>query len=52
MGDVKFLLDENDGTLKTWSADNPVKGVMPHAVDPDSADRLWALSEEITGVSA
>lgn len=23
MGDVKFLLDENDGTLKTWSADNP-----------------------------
>lgn len=35
-----------------WSADNPVKGVMPHAVDPDSADRLWALSEEITGVSA
>ena len=35
-----------------WSADNPVKGVMPHAVDPDSAERLWALSEEITGVSA
>lgn len=23
MGDVKFLLDEVDGTLKTWSKDNP-----------------------------
>ena len=23
MGDVKFLLDQNDGTLKTWSKDNP-----------------------------
>lgn len=23
MGDVRFLLDENDGTLKTWSKDNP-----------------------------
>lgn len=33
-----------------WSADNPVKGVMPHALDPDDADRLWAMSEEITGV--
>lgn len=33
-----------------WSADNPVRGVMPHALDPDDADRLWAMSEEITGV--
>ena len=23
MGDVKFLLDQNDNTLKTWSQDNP-----------------------------
>ena len=29
-----------------------MKGVMPYAIDPDAADRLWALSEEITGVSA
>ncbi|WP_374657574.1 oxidoreductase [Phenylobacterium sp.] len=35
-----------------WSADNPMKGVMPYAIDPEAADRLWALSEEITGVSA
>ena len=34
-----------------WSADNPMKGVMPYAIDPEAADRLWALSEEITGVS-
>jgi len=25
-------------------------GVAPHALDPESADRLWALSEETTGV--
>lgn len=35
-----------------WSADNPMKGVMPYAIDPEAADRLWALSEEVTGVSA
>lgn len=34
-----------------WSQDNPMKGVMPYAIDPEAADRLWALSEEITGVS-
>lgn len=32
-----------------WSEANPMKGVMPHAVDPESADRLWVLSEETTG---
>lgn len=32
-----------------WSKENPAKGVMPHALDPESADRLWALSEETTG---
>lgn len=25
-------------------------GVAPHALDPDAAERLWALSEETTGV--
>jgi len=25
-------------------------GVMPHAVDPQAADRLWRLSEEILGL--
>ena len=26
-------------------------GVMPHALDAEAAERLWALSEETTGVS-
>jgi NAD(P)-dependent dehydrogenase (short-subunit alcohol dehydrogenase family) len=26
-------------------------GVMPHAVDLDAADRLWSLSEQLTGVA-
>jgi NAD(P)-dependent dehydrogenase (short-subunit alcohol dehydrogenase family) len=34
-----------------WSETNPMKGVMPYAIDPDDADRLWAVSEETTGVS-
>jgi len=25
-------------------------GVAPHALDPQAAERLWALSEETTGV--
>ena len=25
---------------------NPYVGVMPHALDPEAADRLWAVSEE------
>lgn len=25
-------------------------GVMPHAVDPEAADRLWSLSEQLTNV--
>ncbi len=27
----------------------PFRGVMPHALDPEAADRLWALSEKTTG---
>ena len=25
---------------------NPYVGVMPHALDAEAADRLWAVSEE------
>ena len=42
---------EDCGEAAPWSADNPMKGVMPYALDPESAERLWALSEETTGVS-
>jgi hypothetical protein len=27
-----------------------LNGVIPWAIDPDSAERLWRLSEEMTGV--
>ena len=27
-----------------------ISGVMPYAVDPTAADRLWALSEDIAGL--
>lgn len=32
-----------------WSKDSPLSGVMPYALDPDEAERLWTLSEETTG---
>jgi NAD(P)-dependent dehydrogenase (short-subunit alcohol dehydrogenase family) len=31
-------------------SDRMLDGVIPWAVDPDSAERLWKLSEEMTGV--
>jgi hypothetical protein len=35
-------------------ASNPIGsmalGVMPHAVDPKAADRLWMLSERLLGL--
>lgn len=30
---------------------NPYIGVMPHALDPENAERLWIISEETVGVS-
>lgn len=32
-----------------WTKESPLKGVMPYALDPEEAERLWALSEETTG---
>ncbi len=32
-----------------WTKDKPWAGVLPHALDPDAAERLWALSAETTG---
>jgi NAD(P)-dependent dehydrogenase (short-subunit alcohol dehydrogenase family) len=33
-----------------WTEAMPWAGVLPHALDPESAERLWALSVETTGV--
>lgn len=35
-----------------WSKDHPWSGVMPHALDPEAAERLWVLSVETTGAGA
>ncbi len=35
-----------------WSKEAPWVGVMPHALDPDAAERLWTLSVETTGAGA
>lgn len=32
-----------------WVADKPYEGVLAHALDPETAERLWAVSEETTG---
>jgi NAD(P)-dependent dehydrogenase (short-subunit alcohol dehydrogenase family) len=32
---------------KAWSADKPLSGVKPYALDPDRARRLWSVSEEL-----
>ena len=35
-----------------WTPERPWTGVMPHALDPEAADRLWTLSEALTGAKA
>ncbi|HEY8173535.1 MAG TPA: oxidoreductase [Dehalococcoidia bacterium] len=30
-----------------WSSESPMRGVMPYALDPEGAQRLWGLSEEL-----
>lgn len=32
--------------------DSPLVGVRAHAIDPEQAQRLWALSAELTGINA
>lgn len=41
---------EDNAQAVPWSKDLPRGvGVMPHALDPDAARRLWDLSEALTG---
>lgn len=35
-----------------WRQERPWNGVMPHALDPEAADRLWDLSAKTVGASA
>jgi NAD(P)-dependent dehydrogenase (short-subunit alcohol dehydrogenase family) len=47
---VGGLYLENCAQALPWTESNPFEGVMPHALDPESAERLWIVSEETTGV--
>ncbi|MDZ4376441.1 MAG: oxidoreductase [Phenylobacterium sp.] len=47
---VGGLYLENCNQALPWTESNPFEGVMPHALDPAAADRLWTVSEETTGV--
>jgi NAD(P)-dependent dehydrogenase (short-subunit alcohol dehydrogenase family) len=43
---------ENCAEAAPWSAEAPMAGVMPYALDPESAERLWTVSVETTGAGA
>jgi NAD(P)-dependent dehydrogenase (short-subunit alcohol dehydrogenase family) len=47
---VGGLYLENCNQALPWTEANPFEGVLPHALDPESAERLWTVSEETTGV--
>lgn len=34
-----------------WKEDAPWSGVLPHALDAGAAERLWSVSEEMTGLA-
>lgn len=46
---VGGLYLENCNQALPWSKDKGWEGVMPYALDADSAERLWALSVETVG---
>ncbi len=46
---VGGLYLENCGQAPPFDKANPAIGVLPHALDPEAAERLWGLSVETTG---
>ena len=46
---VGGLYLENCQQAVPWSADDPLIGVKSYSLDPETADRLWTLSERMTG---
>ncbi|WP_397415850.1 oxidoreductase [Phenylobacterium sp.] len=46
---VGGLYLENCAQAEPWTEASPFDGVLPHALDPEGAERLWAVSEETTG---
>jgi NAD(P)-dependent dehydrogenase (short-subunit alcohol dehydrogenase family) len=35
---------------RDWDSENPIKGVAAHSLDPDTADRLWTITERLVRV--
>ncbi|MEJ2818280.1 SDR family NAD(P)-dependent oxidoreductase [Caulobacter sp. CCG-8] len=52
LDDAGGLYLEDLAQAVPWSPEHPWSGVMPYALDPEAADRLWALSVETTGAGA
>jgi hypothetical protein len=53
--DIAPLLSKEASALSQFSlalrqASSTPLGVMPYAVDPEAADRLWTLSEQLLGL--
>jgi NAD(P)-dependent dehydrogenase (short-subunit alcohol dehydrogenase family) len=46
---VGGLYLEDCGQAEPWTQAVPWKGVLPHALDPESAERLWAISVDTVG---
>ena len=49
---VGGLYLEDLAQASPWTKDMPWAGVMPHAIDEDAAENLWALSVVTTGADA
>jgi NAD(P)-dependent dehydrogenase (short-subunit alcohol dehydrogenase family) len=52
LDDAGGLYLEDLAQAVPWSPEHPWSGVMPYALDPQAADRLWTLSVETTGAGA
>ena len=52
LDDAGGLYLEDLAQAVPWSPEHPWSGVMPYALDPEAADRLWTLSVETTGAGA
>jgi hypothetical protein len=46
--DVAPLLPSNEASREVGSI---ARGVMPYAVDPEAAERLWTLSGKLVGAA-
>jgi hypothetical protein len=38
---------EDCAIAEPWDKARPMQGVMPYALDPERAERLWSVSEDL-----